>query len=66
MKIKNSPQPQHKQKPGHYQFVEVPTDNMIYTQNNSLPTIETPQSCSTCFTSTSLPPRDSDAIVFRD
>lgn len=66
IKPKTPPQPPHKQKPGYYQFVEVPSNSMINTQNPSLPTNQAPNSCSTCYTTSNIPTRDSDAIVFRD
>jgi hypothetical protein len=61
-KPKILPQP-HKQKPGSYQFVEVPKP----TQNTAENIQQLPSLCSTCYpTSTTDSPHDSDAIVFRD
>ena len=66
MKPKPPPQQPHKQKPGHYQFVEVPTEHLQNTKINSLPTNQSPSSCSTCYIPNTQPTVDRDTIVFRD
>ncbi|XP_070501036.1 carboxypeptidase D-like isoform X3 [Chironomus tepperi] len=66
-KPKPPPQQPHKQKPGHYQFVEVPTEHLKNTPINSLPTNQSP--CTTCYipnTPNASTTIDSDTIVFRD